>query len=155
MPIHHARTGPTTAHSARRVTRSRRAGVAVGAAALSASALFGLPASSAAAAEPTTSSPAAQSARPIAITVRAAEYHLDLPKRHFVPGTYVITVINSGSEPHALAVDGPDPGKVATPVLQPGESGQLRINMSEGRYEFYCPVGTHQQQGMGVTVTVS
>ncbi|GAB3278054.1 hypothetical protein GCM10027563_05870 [Parasphingorhabdus pacifica] len=98
--------------------------------------------------------PAAREGRAVAVTVRMAEYRLDLPKRRFMPGAYAITAHNAGTRPHALVVSGPGNERSRTPVLEPGESSRLDVTLRSGIYEFYCPVGNHRAQGMHVVVNV-
>jgi uncharacterized cupredoxin-like copper-binding protein len=69
-------------------------------------------------------------------------------------GTAKFSVSNDGQAPHALEVEGPD-GEKETPVIQPGKSATLSVDLSkDGTYEFYCPVGNHKQMGMEGEVKV-
>ena len=55
---------------------------------------------------------------------------------------------------HALEVEGPS-GEVETEDLQPGDSADLDVDLSEpGEYEIYCPVDDHKGMGMEGTITV-
>lgn len=139
-------------------------GPAVGALALIASALAGAPITTTASTAP--SAPAAEAVpnaetvpvaqhAPIAVTVRMTEFRLDLPKRHFTPGTYTFTAVNAGRAVHSLSINGPGVANQGTVVVQPGRSATLNVTLHKGRYDIYCPVGTHAQHGMRVAVTVS
>jgi uncharacterized cupredoxin-like copper-binding protein len=69
-------------------------------------------------------------------------------------GTVTFKVSNDGQAPHALEVEGPG-GEKETPVLQPGKTASLKVDLSkDGSYEFYCPVGNHRQMGMKGEVKV-
>jgi len=69
-------------------------------------------------------------------------------------GTATFTVKNDGQTVHALEVEGPN-GEKQTPNIQPGKSATLKVDLSKnGKYEFYCPVDGHKQQGMKGEVTV-
>ncbi|MGH3024127.1 MAG: cupredoxin domain-containing protein [Gaiellaceae bacterium] len=70
------------------------------------------------------------------------------------PGSYTMRVVNEGDTVHALKVDGPG-GEFETAELQPGESANLALDLSEpGEYELTCPVGDHRERGMEGTLTV-
>lgn len=66
-------------------------------------------------------------------------------------GSVTIDFENPSSVPHAVAIDGVD-----------GESDEvtdantsLTVDLEPGEYEFYCPVGNHQDAGMTGTLTVN
>jgi uncharacterized cupredoxin-like copper-binding protein len=71
------------------------------------------------------------------------------------PGEVTFEVTNDGEAPHNLEVEGPS-GEAELPEdLQPGDSGDLPVDLSEpGTYRFYCPVGNHEDLGMVGEVTV-
>jgi plastocyanin len=62
-------------------------------------------------------------------------------------GTYTFRAVNEGSTDHALEIEG---GGVEdeTETLAAGESGEVTVDLQEGTYELYCPVGNHKEQGM-------
>lgn len=146
-------TAPPRSNSSRAAANRRTAnrGAIVAALALVTAGFSGVPMFVAAA---DTATPAAREGRAVAVTIRMAEYRLDLPKRRFTPGAYAITVHNAGTRPHALVVSGPGNERSRTPVLDPGRSSRLDVTLRSGTHEFYCPVGNHRQQGMHVTVNV-
>lgn len=77
-----------------------------------------------------------------------SEFALDPASVSLDPGTVTLHVVNTGSVVHALEVEGPT-GEVETADLQPGESADLTVDVSEtGEYEMYCPIDGHRQQGM-------
>ena len=46
-------------------------------------------------------------------------------------------------------------GEVETEDLEPGESADLAVDLSEpGDFEMYCPVDSHKDKGMEGTITV-
>ena len=69
------------------------------------------------------------------------------------PGTYTFHVVNEGATSHALEVEGPT-GEVETEELGPGESADLTVDLEDGEYEIYCPVGDHRDRGMERTIAV-
>jgi plastocyanin len=69
------------------------------------------------------------------------------------PGSYTFRVTNDGAALHALEIEGPS-GEVETTELAAGESGELNVDLEDGEYEMYCPVGDHRDRGMEGTITV-
>lgn len=69
------------------------------------------------------------------------------------PGSYTFRVVNDGGALHALEVEGPT-GEVETEELEPGGSTDLAVDLEDGEYELYCPVGDHRDRGMEGTLTV-
>ena len=82
------------------------------------------------------------------ITIEETEYALD-PSSVQVEraGTYAFEVVNKGSVGHALEIEGEDIEE-ETDVLDPGETATLTVDLEEGSYELYCPVGDHKDRGM-------
>ncbi len=69
------------------------------------------------------------------------------------PGAVRISVVNQGKAPHALAIDTSD-GVRQTATLAAGESGEVKVELDDGTYTWYCPVGDHRAQGMEGKVVV-
>jgi uncharacterized cupredoxin-like copper-binding protein len=72
-------------------------------------------------------------------------------------GSVTLTMDNpsGNSAPHAIAVEGNGVDKDGTPV-QPGQgSSKISVKLKAGKYDFYCPVDSHRQQGMQGTLTVN
>jgi plastocyanin len=69
------------------------------------------------------------------------------------PGSYTFRVTNDGAALHALEIEGPS-GEVETTELAAGESAELNVDLEDGEYEMYCPVGDHRDRGMEGTITV-
>jgi uncharacterized cupredoxin-like copper-binding protein len=59
---------------------------------------------------------------------------------------------SSGIE-HGIAVEGNGVDQDG-PIVQPGGTSTLSVNLKPGKYEFYCPFDSHKQQGMTGTLTV-
>jgi uncharacterized cupredoxin-like copper-binding protein len=68
-------------------------------------------------------------------------------------GNTTFRVVNDGQTEHALEIEGAGIEE-ETDVLGPGESAELTVELEEGEYELYCPVGNHREQGMEGTLTV-
>ena len=71
------------------------------------------------------------------------------------PGKVTIRLRNpsSAGKPHAVEVEGKGVEKESA-TIDPGERTSLTVRLREGRYEFYCPVGNHQAEGMEGTLIV-
>ncbi|MGH3012668.1 MAG: cupredoxin domain-containing protein [Gaiellaceae bacterium] len=68
-------------------------------------------------------------------------------------GSYTFHVTNDGGAVHALEIEGPS-GEVETAELASGESADLTLDLEDGEYEMYCPVGDHRDRGMEGTIVV-
>ena len=68
-------------------------------------------------------------------------------------GTYTFRAVNDGSVDHALEIEG-NGVEDETETLAAGESGEVTVELEEGTYELYCPVGNHKDQGMVGRVVV-
>jgi len=88
------------------------------------------------------------------IEVKETEYKLTPDKITLnKPGTYVFKAENTGSTIHALEIEGKGVEE-ETKDLDAGQGAKLKVTLKAGRYEIYCPVDGHRQQGMEGTVTV-
>ncbi|MGI8492781.1 MAG: cupredoxin domain-containing protein [Acidimicrobiales bacterium] len=101
------------------------------------------------------SNPSSASGSATPITVTLTEFHIALSRPASTPGTYSLTVVNSGRTVHSLEVDGPGVSdrKLAS-ELQPGQRASLTVTLQAGSYELYCPVDGHKQLGMDTSLTV-
>ena len=88
------------------------------------------------------------------IEVKESEFKLDPAKITLnKPGTYTFKAVNSGSTTHALEIEGKGVEE-ETEGIDPGQSAELKVSLKPGKYEIYCPVDGHKEQGMEGTVTV-
>lgn len=62
-------------------------------------------------------------------------------------GTYTFRLTNDGDAPHALEIEGGDLEE-ETETIDPGGSTELTVDLAEGEYVLYCPVGDHRERGM-------
>jgi len=96
-------------------------------------------------------------------TFDLVEYDIVGPSR-LDPATDTIQITNSGEYGHTLVVTDTS-GQVleTSPLISPGESAELTIDLEPGRYDFTCrivvqsPQGDlidHFEQGMGTKVSV-
>jgi uncharacterized cupredoxin-like copper-binding protein len=100
---------------------------------------------------PTTTEAAAA---PQAVTVSGTEFAFALTPSDVKPGLVVFTLENDGQIAHDLAVEG---GGIEekTPVIDPGETAELEVELEPGDYELYCTVPGHREGGMEVDLEVA
>jgi uncharacterized cupredoxin-like copper-binding protein len=110
---------------------------------------------SAATTEPTATTGAAEAGGGETVKMSAVDFEFKPSDPTVAPGEVTFEVTNDGEAPHNLEVEGPS-GEAELPEdLQPGDRGDLPVDLSEpGTYKFYCPVGNHEQLGMVGEVTV-
>ena len=104
-----------------------------------------------------TPTPDAPEETPVAMRVTAAlsDFSIELSEESFAPGAYTFVAEQQGENPHALSISGPGVDTASTPVIEPGgEAQELTVNLEQGTYELWCPVGNHRALGMEVEITV-
>jgi plastocyanin len=69
------------------------------------------------------------------------------------PGKVTIEMGNPSDIPHAVEIEG-DGVEEAGETVGKGGKSVATADLKAGTYEFYCPVGGHQQAGMEGTLTV-
>jgi uncharacterized cupredoxin-like copper-binding protein len=102
--------------------------------------------------EPTTTT----TAQPQTVNVSGTEFAFALNPSEVHPGVVVFRLKNDGQLGHDLKVEGPgveDDAK--TPVVDPGQSADVEVELQEGEYELYCTVPGHRDGGMEVDLAVS
>lgn len=104
------------------------------------------------------SSTPAASSKPAAtnkVAVKETDFALSPASPKVKKGTVTFNATNNGKVPHSLEVEGPGGESKLPKVLQPGQSGTVKVNLSkDGKYEWYCPVDNHKQMGMKGEITV-
>ena len=88
------------------------------------------------------------------IRVKETEFRL-APARVSVakPGRYTFVAVNSGTVDHALEIEG-NGVEEETETVAPGASARVTVDLEDGSYEIYCPVGDHRDRGMKGTIVV-
>jgi plastocyanin len=87
------------------------------------------------------------------ITISETEFALDPADPTVAAGEVTITAVNDGATVHNLEVEGNGVEEI-TDDLNPGDSGELTLDLEPGEYEIYCAIGSHAAQGMEGTLTV-
>jgi len=88
------------------------------------------------------------------VNVSEVEFKIKLPKTTLPAGSYTFDVRNDGKIPHDLVVNG-EGVKRGTPLIDPGQSKSLKVDLKAGTYDVYCSVPGHKQAGMDLTLTVT
>jgi plastocyanin len=71
------------------------------------------------------------------------------------PGETTFVVTNTGEHEHNFEIEGQGIEEELESNLQPGESGELTVDLRPGTYTVYCPVGDHREEGMVTTLRVA
>jgi plastocyanin len=87
------------------------------------------------------------------IQVSANEFAFDPSEISAQPGEITFELTNAGGAPHALEIEGSGVEE-STETIDGGDSTSLTVDLDEGTYEIYCPVGDHADRGMVGTLTV-
>jgi len=90
-------------------------------------------------------------------TVVETEWRITLPSasaKTLNQGVYVFHVVNKGKLAHNLTINGPRVSNVHTPNIPPGGSADLKVTLDSGRYDLFCSIPGHKQQGMDAKLSV-
>jgi uncharacterized cupredoxin-like copper-binding protein len=88
------------------------------------------------------------------VDVSETEFAIDPANPNVKAGTVTFNVSNDGEIVHNLEVEGNGIEEELDQDLQPGDSGELTVDLEPGTYEWYCPIGDHAEQGMEGELTV-
>jgi uncharacterized cupredoxin-like copper-binding protein len=104
---------------------------------------------------PSPSTAATAPPAPKSVPVTESEFKINLPKTTLTAGTYTFDLSNKGHIGHDLVFDGPGVDKEKTPVIGPGKTAKLTVDLKSGTYKVYCSVPGHEQLGMKLELKVS
>lgn len=86
------------------------------------------------------------------IDISESEWKIQLPATsELKAGTYTLVVKNTGQVPHDLAIQGTTD---KTPLIKPGGTARLEVDLKSGRYTLYCSVTGHRALGMVAQLAV-
>jgi uncharacterized cupredoxin-like copper-binding protein len=89
------------------------------------------------------------------VNLSGTDYKFDPSNPTVKAGEVTFVLKNDGQTTHNIEVEGPNGEAELEQDLAPGESGELKVDLSKpGTYEFYCPVDDHKGLGMEGEVTV-
>jgi uncharacterized cupredoxin-like copper-binding protein len=104
---------------------------------------------------PAASTPTTAPTAPKNVPVSEVEFKIKLPSTTLSPGAYTFDLTNDGHVGHDLVVDGPGVSNEKTPVIDPGKTAKLTVDLKSGTYKLYCSVPGHEQAGMKLELKVS
>ncbi len=90
------------------------------------------------------------------IEVSETDFKLDPSDPTVKAGEVTVKATNdSDSTVHNLEVEGPSGSEELPQDLQPGDSGELKVDLNKaGKYKWYCPIANHEELGMVGEITV-
>jgi hypothetical protein len=97
---------------------------------------------------------AEETPKPNTVVVKLSEWKVALAPATVPPGPVVLEVTNTGKVPHALEIEGRGVEKSTGRIL-PGAQATLTLNLLDGAYEAYCPVGKGSHKMLGMTTRLS
>jgi uncharacterized cupredoxin-like copper-binding protein len=89
------------------------------------------------------------------VDLTATEFKFDPSEPTVKSGNVTFNLKNDGQVTHSLEIEdvnGED--KELEGSVSPGSNGTLAVNLTPGKYEFYCPIDSHKQMGMTGEITV-
>ena len=101
-----------------------------------------------------TTAPTGAAGKTQEIDVSETDFKLDPADPTVKPGTVTFKATNDGQALHNLEIEGDGVEEELPQDLQPGDSGELTVDLEPGTYEMYCPVSNHAELGMEGEVTV-
>jgi uncharacterized cupredoxin-like copper-binding protein len=104
---------------------------------------------------PAASTPTTAPKAPKSVPVAEVEFKIELPSTTLAAGAYTFDLTNKGQVGHDLVFNGPGVDNEKTPVIGPGKTAKLTVDLKSGTYDVYCSVPGHKQAGMDVKVKVS
>jgi hypothetical protein len=91
---------------------------------------------------------------PPALAVSLTEYQIGM-STSLSAGIYSFNVANNGADEHNLAVEGQGIKTEFVTDLTPGQTQNMQVYLGPGTYAVYCPVGSHRERGMEISLTVT
>jgi uncharacterized cupredoxin-like copper-binding protein len=96
----------------------------------------------------------ATTSAPTSVQASETEFKIALPKTTLAAGSYAFEVANDGKIDHDFVVKGNGVDE-QTPLIHPGDSATLNVDLKPGSYDVYCSVPGHKQAGMDLKLTVT
>lgn len=88
------------------------------------------------------------------VNVTAKEFSYTLDTQQTSAGRIEFIVQNNGFMPHDFAIQG-NGAEYKTPMIEPGESARLSVELEAGTYTYICTIPGHEQLGMRGTLNVT
>lgn len=87
-----------------------------------------------------------------AVQVTLREWGVELSATSVKAGRVTFQVKNAGNLEHDFAIEG---AKEKIPLLLPGETKELEVELKPGSYSVVCALAGHKEAGMQTKLTVS
>lgn len=87
------------------------------------------------------------------VRVTLTDFDIDMPDT-LPAGRTTFTVDNHGERPHSFQIEGKGMVMGLDGDLQPGEAGELTVDLYPGVYSAFCPFEDHEERGMFVDFRV-
>jgi uncharacterized cupredoxin-like copper-binding protein len=87
------------------------------------------------------------------VRVTLADFDIDMPDT-LPAGRTTFTVDNRGEKPHGFKIEGKGIVMGLEGDLQPGEAGELTVDLYPGVYSAFCPLEDHEERGMFIDFRV-
>ena len=87
------------------------------------------------------------------VAITETEFSIDPSDVKTKAGEVTFDITNDGGTVHNLEIEGNGVEEVSDD-LDPGQKGELTVDLQPGTYEMYCAIGDHADQGMEGTLTV-
>jgi plastocyanin len=93
---------------------------------------------------------------PARVQVVATEYRLALSRLSVRFGSVIVELVNSGQDPHDLALRRSASGAAVRRIgkLRPGGVADRTFRLAPGRYTLWCTLPGHRRRGMVATLVV-
>jgi hypothetical protein len=91
---------------------------------------------------------------PPALAVSLTEYQIGMPTS-LSAGVHSFNVANNGQDEHNLAVEGQGIKIEFVTDLTSGQTQNMQVYLGPGTYAVYCPLGSHRERGMEISLTVT
>jgi hypothetical protein len=99
--------------------------------------------------------PQTAAAPPARLLAFADEFRFSTSRDVVPAGRLILQVQNIGEDAHDLRIKGPNGvARAETGVVEPGDLGQIRVRLPQGRYTYLCTVADHAERGMAGTLMV-
>lgn len=100
------------------------------------------------------SAPQGEKPAAAAVEVRLSEYAIAMP-RTLPAGPTAFVVHNDGRKVHSFKIEGPGLAELLSAPVQPRATAKLEVTLQPGEYKVYCPIGSHADKGMTLTLAVT
>lgn len=88
------------------------------------------------------------------VEIKLTEFHISPQRIRLPPGPATFVIHNDGVLPHRFALGRGRQAVGDPPVIAPGATARLRVDLPRGHYRIFCALSNHDVLGMDGRVTV-